>query len=176
VNGAGARAADDTVHRYRSSVTWAGSTGAGYDGYDRNHVAVTQSPTVELALSADPAFGGDPQRLDPEQLLVMAAVSCQLLSFLAVAARARLDVIAYDDAAEALMPEGERPVRITRITLRPRITVAVADPDPGPDAVAALEAKVRRLVEVAHRECYIASSLRSEIVIEPTIAVMDATS
>ena len=65
-------------------------------------------PTAHLELSSDPAFGGRPERLNPEQLLLMAASSCQLLSFLAVAARARLDVIAYEDEAEAMMPDDDR--------------------------------------------------------------------
>jgi organic hydroperoxide reductase OsmC/OhrA len=162
------------VHHYRTAVTWAGSTGVGYDHYDRGHSAVTDPPTVDLVLSGDPAFGGDATRLDPEQLLVTAAASCQLLSFLAVAARARVDVIAYDDDVEAFMPEDDRPVRITRITLRPRITVAVAE-RPDAEGMARLDAKIRRLVDVAHRECFIANSLRSDIVIEPAITVMDGT-
>jgi organic hydroperoxide reductase OsmC/OhrA len=95
--------------------------------------------------------------LNPEQLLLLAASSCQLLSFLAVAARARLDVVEYRDDAEAEMPEDDQPVRITRITLRPRITVRGEVTD----------ARLTHLVEVAHRECYIANSVSSEIVIEP---------
>jgi organic hydroperoxide reductase OsmC/OhrA len=172
-----------SLHRYRASVTWPqrsgpssqpGTTGTGYERYDRAHTAVTDPPTVELALSSDPAFRGDPSRLNPEQLLLAAAASCQLLSFLAVAARARLDVISYDDDAEAVMPEDDPPVRITRIDLRPRITVAVAGP-PDTDGLARLDAKIRRLVEVAHRECYIANTLRAEIAIEPSITVIDDT-
>jgi organic hydroperoxide reductase OsmC/OhrA len=153
------------VHRYRTTVTWSGTTAVGYDAYDRSHTAVTDPPTTGLALSSDPAFGGDVSRLDPEQLLVTAAVSCQLLSFLAVAARARIDVVDYRDEAEAEMPDDDRPVRITRIVLRPRITVAApADED-----------RIRHLVGVAHRECYIANSIRSEIVIRPEIRVMHDT-
>jgi organic hydroperoxide reductase OsmC/OhrA len=160
------------VHRYRSSVSWAGSTGAGYRHYDRGHLATTDPATVDLALSSDPAFGGDPSRLDPEQLLVTAAASCQLLSFLAVAARARLDVVAYRDDAEAAMAADDRPVRITRITLRPHITVAVPGGGPGPERITA---RVRHLVDVAHRDCYIANSLRAEIILEPTLNVLDDT-
>jgi organic hydroperoxide reductase OsmC/OhrA len=153
------------VHHYRARVSWSGTTAVGYDAYDRSHTAETVPPTTGLALSSDPAFRGDATRLDPEQLLVTAAASCQLLSFLAVASRARLDVIGYNDEAEAEMPEDDAPTRITRITLRPRITVA------GPVG----EERIRHLVEVAHRECYIANSLRSEIVIQPQIRVMDDT-
>ena len=113
-----------------------------------------------LALSSDPAFLGDPNLLNPEQLLLAAAVSCQLLSFLAVAARARIDVIGYEDHAEADMPEDIKPVRITAIRLRPRITVAA-----GTD-----EAKVQRLVVLAHEHCFIANTVTSETDIQATIA------
>jgi organic hydroperoxide reductase OsmC/OhrA len=149
------------THRYAVHCSWSGSTGAGYEAYDRTHDGSTApgTPATTLKLSADPAFRGDPTRLNPEQLLVLAAASCQLLSFLAVAARARLDVIGYDDDATGDMPEDDRPVRLTRIVLRPRISVR------GP----VKEDRVRHLVEVAHRQCYIANSLRTDIVIEPTI-------
>ena len=78
--------------------------------------------TVDLDVSADPAFRGDPALVNPEQLVVVAASSCQLMSFLAAAALAHIDVVSYEDDAEGEMPE-ERPIRITRITLRPRIVV-----------------------------------------------------
>jgi organic hydroperoxide reductase OsmC/OhrA len=148
-----------TVHRYAARCSWSGSTAPGYDHYDRAHKASSPPVAVALDLSADPAFRGDPSRLNPEQLVVLAAASCQLLSFLAVAARARLDVVAYEDEAEGEMPDDDKPVRLTTITLRPRITMRA-----GPK-----EERVRHLVEVAHRECYIANSLRTEVLVEPTI-------
>jgi organic hydroperoxide reductase OsmC/OhrA len=97
--------------------------------------------------------------MNPEQLLLVAASSCQLLEFLAIAARARIDVVSYADEAEALMPEDAEPMRITRITLRPHIVI---DGD-------VAEQRVRHYLELAHDGCYIANSLRSEIVIEPRI-------
>ena len=152
----------ERVHRYETTCSWVGSTGEGYEAYIRAHDGVAAPAQAKLTLSSDPAFRGDPTLLNPEQLLVLAASSCQLLSFLAVAARAHVDVVGYEDRAEASMPEGDKPVRITEIRLRPRITVR------GDVA----EARVRRLVEVAHRECYIANSLSSNIAIEPTIEVV----
>nr|WP_257907267.1 OsmC family protein [Janibacter limosus] len=107
----------------------------------------------------DAAFLGDARLPNPEQLPVAAASSCQMLSFLAVAARARLDIVDYRDEAVGEMPEGERPMWVTRIVLRPQITLG----SPAP------RAKVERLVEVAHRECFIAQSVRSEIVLEPVL-------
>ena len=102
---------------------------------------------------------GDPAILNPEQLLLMAASSCQMLWFLHLASKARIDVVAYEDEAEALMPEDQEPVRITDVTLRPRIAVA-GD---------ASEERVQRLVETAHGYCFIANSLSCAMKIEATV-------
>jgi organic hydroperoxide reductase OsmC/OhrA len=149
----------DTIHRYRVACRWRGSTGPGYEAYDRAHEVEAVPAEAALALSSDQAFRGDATLLNPEQLLVMAAASCQLLSFLAVAARARVDVVDYADDAEGEMPEDVEPMRVTRITLRPRIGVRSDVTDD----------RIRHLVDVAHRECFIANSLTTEVVIEPEV-------
>lgn len=151
------------MHEYRTTCRWEGSTAVGYDGYDRTHFGETMPPTAALTLSSDPAFRGNPQMLDPEQLLVLAASSCQLLTFLAVAARARIDVLEYEDAAHGVMPDEPRPMRITEIVLRPRIVVR------GDVA----EERIRHLCEVAHRECFIANSVTTHIRVEPTIEFVE---
>lgn len=151
-----------TTHRYAMTATWEGSTGVGYEGYLRQHaLEVTGPDDGRLELSGDPGFLGDGRLLNPEQLLVAAASSCQLLAFLAVAARARIDVVAYADAASGEMPDDDLPVRITRIDLRPTITVRG-------DVSAE---RIEHLVEVAHRECFVANSLRTEIVVRPTVVL-----
>lgn len=155
--------ANADAHRYEVKCSWEGSTGSGYETYDRNFDAATVPPSQPLRLTADPAFRGDTTLLNPEQLLVLAASACQLLSFLAVAARGRVDVVAYEDNAVGEMPIDDRPIRVSRIALRPHIVVR------GP----ADEDKVRHLVEVGHRECFIAHSLTSEIRIEPTIEIVE---
>ena len=86
-------------HTYLARVEWTGSTGVGYRAYPRAHTAWTPPATEGFDLSADPHFRGDGDLPNPEQLLVLAASSCQLLSFLAVAARAGLDVVGYEDDA-----------------------------------------------------------------------------
>jgi len=104
------------THRYAARLAWSGSTGEGYGHYTRAHEASCPPATHSqpLPLSADPTFNGDPAFLNPEQLLVLAASSCQLLSFLAVAARARIDVTDYEDDAEGEMPEDDPPLQIGR--------------------------------------------------------------
>ena len=153
------------THTYRSSLTWEGSTKDGYDRYDRAHTVTVPPARDPLRLSGDAAFKGDADRPNPEQLLLAAASSCQLLSFLAYAARSRIEVLAYSDEAEALMPEDDPPTRITQITLRPRITV-------GADAKVE---RVYRLVDKAHEACYVANTLNAEMRIEPAVEVAATT-
>jgi organic hydroperoxide reductase OsmC/OhrA len=151
----------EAIHQYRAAASWSGTTAVGYESYERAHTLRCPPVDVELAMSGDAAFRGDPGRLNPEQLLLAAAVSCQLLAFLAVAARARIDVVGYEDDGEADMPEAVKPMRITAIRLRPRITVA-----PGTN-----EARVHKLVALAHQECFIANSLNAEMDVQATIEI-----
>jgi organic hydroperoxide reductase OsmC/OhrA len=137
----------DHIHRYRTELAWHGSTGGGYAAYDRTH-----------------RVDAPPGNVNPEQLLLAAASSCQLLSFLALVAREGIDVVSYEDSAEALMPDDDKPVRITRITLRPRVVVA-----PGAGE------RVRALLIRAHHDCFIANSIKAEIILEPEIRHADGS-
>jgi organic hydroperoxide reductase OsmC/OhrA len=147
-----------TAHHYEARLRWTGSTGLGWERYERAHTVTAPPAEPELRLTTGESKG-DPAVLNPEQLLVMAASSCQMLSFLHLAAKARIDVVEYEDEVSAVMPLDEEPIRITEITLRPRIVI---------DGEAS-EERVRKLVHTAHEHCFIANSLRSEVAIEPRI-------
>jgi organic hydroperoxide reductase OsmC/OhrA len=147
------------VHTAR--LAWDGSTGAGYRVYPRAHSASAPPAEAALRLSADPHFRGDAALLNPEQLVVLAAGSCQLLSFLSLAARRHLDVVGYTDEAVGQLSADLRRARIELIELAPVIEVAA-----GTD-----EALVLALVEQAHEECYIANSLTATIRITATVRV-----
>jgi organic hydroperoxide reductase OsmC/OhrA len=146
------------VAHYEARLSWTGSTGLGWEHYDRTHTVLAPPAEQELRMTTGESKG-DPAVLNPEQLLLMAASSCQMLWFLHLAAKARIDVVGYEDEATALMPEDQEPVRITEIALRPRIAVA-GD---------ASEERVRKLVDSAHEHCFIANSLTSAMTVEPSI-------
>jgi organic hydroperoxide reductase OsmC/OhrA len=115
-------------------------------------------------MSSAPAFQGDPARHNPEELYVMALSSCQMLTYLAVAGRAGIEVLSYADDAEGILElaaavEGRRKMKMTRVTMRPRIRVAA-----GTDVAAA-----RSLVEKAHAGCFIANSVSCEVVLQPEV-------
>jgi organic hydroperoxide reductase OsmC/OhrA len=144
--------------RYETRLDWTGSTGLGWDHYDRTHTVTATPAEQEIRLTTGESKG-DPAILNPEQLVVMAASSCQMLMFLHLAAKARIDVVEYTDAASALMPEDSEPIRITEITLRPRIVVSGE----------ASDERIEKLVHTAHEHCFIANTLRSEMTIETTV-------
>jgi organic hydroperoxide reductase OsmC/OhrA len=148
------------TNTYETRVRWTGSTGLGWEHYDRTHVATAPGIEQEVRVTTGESKG-DPSILNPELLLLMAASSCQMLWFLHLAAKARIDVVEYDDSASALMPTDEQPVRITEITLRPRIVVS-GD---------ASEERVHKLAHTAHEHCFVANSLTAQMTLQPTVEV-----
>jgi organic hydroperoxide reductase OsmC/OhrA len=151
-------------HQFQSHVVWSGSTGIGYRAYSRDHTAVAPPAVQEVRLSAGGGeFLGDPELLNPEQLIVVAASSCLLLTFLAVAALTGIDVVGYDDKAQAFMPSSPPPQRITEVTLAPHIRVrGKTSPD-----------QVVTALRQAHARCFVANSLSATTRLLPTVEHVD---
>lgn len=157
-------------HRYAAHLVWEGNHGDGtadYATYGREHV-VRFAGKPDLAASADPAFRGDPERHNPEDLLVAALASCHMLSYLALCTRMRIVVTAYEDRAEGTMREdGKGGGRFVEVVLRPVVTIADEDK----------RAKAEALHARAHELCFIAAScnfpVRHEAVVEVAGAVRE---
>ena len=154
------------MHRYSATITWE-RDGADFVGlkYSRAH-RWTLDGGLELRASASPQHVrepmSDPAGIDPEEAFVAALSSCHLLSFLYVAAKRGHTVERYVDDAEGVMSHNEQGrLAITRVVLRPRVTYASA-PDVETDAAMHHE---------AHDACYIANSVRTEVVVQPSFAV-----
>ena len=101
------------------------------------------------------------EAVDPEEALVAALSSCHMLTFLYLAAKQGLVVDAYEDEAVGVMTKNARgKLFVSKVALRPRIAFAGAQP---PNA-----AQLAELHHHAHEECYIANSVLTEVVVEPT--------
>ncbi|MGI8936998.1 MAG: OsmC family protein [Iamia sp.] len=129
-----------------------------YRSFRRDHeVRHDGHPTIPG--SADPTFRGTPGRWNPEQLLVASLSQCHMLWFLHLAADAGVVVEAYrDDPVGEMELEADGAGQVTRVTLRPEVTVR------GEDAVAAASA----LHAEANRMCFIARSVAFPVAHEPT--------
>jgi organic hydroperoxide reductase OsmC/OhrA len=151
------------AHEYTATVSWQrGSSEPFTDNkYSRAHtwtfdggvtVPASSSPlSVRLPLSRADA-------VDPEEALVASLSSCHMLTFLYLAAKQGHVVESYDDAAVGIMSKNERgKLFVSKVTLRPRIVFS------GPRQPSAAE--LAQLHHHAHEECYIANSVRTEVVV-----------
>ena len=149
-----------SIHSAR--VSWArGEAAFEMKTYVRDHQAAFDGGvTLPMSAAAGPAVPPGTvgaATVDPEELTVAAVSSCHMLFFLALAAKRGLVIDAYDDAPSGVLESREGATSLTKITLRPRVRWGGTAPD---------AAVVHELHEGAHRRCYIANSLKSEIVIE----------
>jgi organic hydroperoxide reductase OsmC/OhrA len=101
----------------------------------------------------------DPSGIDPEEALVAAISSCHMLTFLYYAAKGGFTVLRYEDNAEGAMGKtAEGRLAVTRCTLKPAVQFKDRQPTPG---------ELDHLHHVAHEECFIANSVKTEIICEP---------
>ncbi|HQW87160.1 MAG TPA: OsmC family protein [Flavobacteriales bacterium] len=151
-------------HHYALELEWLGNTGQGtrtYEGYSREHV-VRIAGKPDLRGTADPMFRGDATLHNPEDLLLAALSQCHLLTYLALCARARINVLSYRDHAEGtLLLTKDGGGHFTEAVLRP--TVVVAD--------AAMLEKARYFHGEVHKYCFIARSVNFPVRCEPVVRI-----
>ena len=151
------------MSRHEATVEWR-RLGAEFDyrTYDRGHwLSFGDDVRVPgtAARANIPATAPQTAGIDPEQAFVAALSSCHMLWFLHIASTAKLVVDRYlDNAVGALEKNIEGKLAITRVTLRPAVMFSGSQPTPD---------EVRALHEKAHEKCFIANSVKTEIVIEP---------
>lgn len=140
------------AHDFTSEIVWTGNRGEGtrgYRGYDRTWDVAVRGKAV-IHCSNDPALGGDPAKMNPEDLLLSALSACHMLWYLHYASDAGIVVTGYRDrplGRGEVLPSGAG--RFVAAELRPEITLA-----PGSD-VAAADAIHGRI----HAVCFIARSV-----------------
>ena len=150
-------------HLYRTTVNWAGNTGSGtssYRAYGRNHTIRGTNKATTIEGSSDPHFRGEGARYNPEELLIGSLSACHMLSYLHLCAVNDVVVLDYADEAEGEMEEAEDGSgRMTRVILRPRVTITAAS-DSG---------RAQSLHDEARRLCFIANSINFAVMHEPSV-------
>ena len=149
------------MSRHGAEIAWSSDGEFAKGTYSRAHdwrfdgglqVPASSSPlSVPLPMS-------DPAAVDPEEALVAAAASCHMLFFLSLAAQRGFTVDSYvDNAIGCLGEDGDGRVAMTRVELRPAIAFA-GERQPSRDDLDALH-------HAAHARCYIANSLKTEVLV-----------
>ncbi len=149
-------------HHYALTTVWTGNRGSGTSGYrDYDRDVTIQVPgKPELLASADRPFRGDPQRWNPEDMLLSALSECHLLSYLHACVTAGVVVVSYRDAATGFMREdGAGGGAFVEVVLRPEVVVADSSMIPAAEAAHAQ----------ANAWCFIANSVNFPVRHEATV-------
>jgi len=152
------------MHKYTASLVWNRDGQPFVDGrYSRAHL-ISFDGGVELPASASPLVVklpfSDPNAVDPEELFVASLSSCHMLWFLSLAAQQRFCVDRYTDHASGIMEKNASgKLFVSVITLRPHVQCTGAH--------APARSDIERLHHLAHEECFIANSVRTEVRCEP---------
>ena len=143
---------------YHTTVNWKGD--------HWGHVVMGNGP--EMDFSAPPDAQGHPGVLTPEDAFVAAVNTCIMMMFIWGAERFKLKLLSYTCEAEGTkLVELDRTEIFTQVCLRPVIQVAAGDEEPS-----AVEGRTRRALQSARKYSLVANSVKSDIVIEPTIEVV----
>lgn len=144
------------MSEHKATITWK-RNGAdfGYKNYPRDHAWVFERG-LEVKASAAPQYLGNPQLVDPESAFVAALSSCHMLTFLALASNKGFVVDDYTDHAVGhLEKNANGKLAVTRVDLHPKIVFSGAK-QPTP-------ADLEWLHDKAHRECFIANSVTTDV-------------
>ena len=153
--------------QYTSKILWNRNGALFSDNrYSRKHlwqfdggveVPASSSPqVVRLPLSEAAA-------VDPEEAFVASLASCHMLWFLDIAARGGFIIDSYvDDAVGTLAKNSDGKFAMTIVTLKPHVIFS-GDKRPSHE-------DIQRMHHKAHDECFIATSVKSEVRCEPVFA------
>jgi len=147
------------THQYSATLTWSNPSAqpiGPYQEYTREHtVEIDGKPA--LRATADPAYLGDPALHNPEDMLLASCSACHMLFFLALCAKHKLPLVAYQDKPVATLEVEGGKGRFTTMTLRPTATFAQQ-----------IDTELaKKLHHQSHEGCFIANSVNFPIDVEP---------
>jgi organic hydroperoxide reductase OsmC/OhrA len=154
------------MHTHTATIRW---TNSGPDflkrQYSREHTwhfdggaAVPASPSPQIV----PAPWSNAANVDPEEAFVASVASCHMLWFLHMAINAGFEALSYEDTAEGVMTENRlSKLWISRVTLHPEVVWGGARQP--------TDEQVNSLHHQAHEECFIANSIKTEVLVAPTL-------
>src|SRR3972149_5510351 len=143
------------VHTYRTSARWTGRRARRRPGQ-----VEAEGGAEPLRFSAPPEFQGEAGQWSPETLLLAAANTCFLTTFVAIAEFSKLGLAGVEMSAEAHLERVPgQGYRFTEMVLRPVIVLA-HDAD---------REKAARLLEKAEKSCIVARYLETPLRVEATL-------
>jgi len=157
----------DVMAEHTATVSWSRFDAAFTDNrYSRAHRWMFDGGATIPASSSPhsvPIPQSDPMGVDPEEAFVASLSSCHMLWFLSIAAKRGFVVDHYEDQAIGTLARDESGcLAMTRVVLRPDVAFNGARV-PNDD-------ELREMHDEAHHSCFIANSVRTEVVVESPAA------
>jgi organic hydroperoxide reductase OsmC/OhrA len=122
----------------------------------------------EMPFSAPPDAQGHPDVFTPEDAFVAAVNTCVMMMFIWATERFKLDLRSYECRAEGTkLVELDRTEIFTEVRLWPEIRVAAGEESPP-----IVEARVAKALRAAQKYSLIANSVKSDVIVEPTIEIV----
>lgn len=142
---------------YNTTVSWKGE--------HWGHILMGNGP--EMDFSAPPDAQGHPGVLTPEDAFVAAANTCIMMMFIWATERFKLKLLSYECRVEGTkLIELDRTEIFTHLHFWPVIRIAAGD-----ESSKVVEGRARRAFQSAQKYSLVANSVKSEIIIEPTITI-----
>jgi organic hydroperoxide reductase OsmC/OhrA len=130
-----------------------------YKSYNRDHDWLFDAG-ITVRASANPTYLGNERCVDPEEAFVASLSSCHMLTFLAICCRNGIVLDGYRDKAVGFLGKDQAGrLAMVKVTLRPQVTFG-GEKTPTPEELA-------KLHDQAHHACFIANSVKTEVVVEP---------
>jgi organic hydroperoxide reductase OsmC/OhrA len=154
------------MSEYTAQIRWTRASDEAYidNQYSRGHQWLFDGG-VTVPASSSPHVVPLPYSIaahvDPEEAFVASLASCHMLFFLSIAAKRKFVVDAYVDNAVGIMGRDKNgKLAMLKIILRPQVTFS-GDRQPTP-------AQLEKIHHQAHEQCFIANSVKTEVVTEIT--------
>lgn len=152
-------------HHYQCEVIWEGNRGldtSSYTSYSRAHSIRANGKNHEIQGSSDPAFRGNPERYNPEELFLSSLSSCHMLWYLHLCSEQGILVESYTDEPRGIMQESENGSgKFISVTLFPKVVIRN---ESHKDLALTLHKEARK-------KCFIANSCNFEISHSPSISI-----
>jgi len=147
------------MSEYVTELSWSlGDAQLAQGKYNPNH-RMTFSGGLAATMTSAPDYGGDPRYVNPEEAMAAALSSCHMLTFLALAAKAKWKLRRYRDRAVAVLGRTEDGrMKVAAITLHPVTEFEQGNEIP--------RGKLEEMHERAHRYCFVANALSCEMRVE----------
>lgn len=147
------------MSEYVAELNWSlGGAELAPGKYSTNH-QMRFGGGLTATMTSAPDYGGDPRFVNPEEAMAAALSSCHMMTFLALAAKAKWKVESYTDRAVATLGKtADGRMKVGGITLNPVVIFEDGHDIPPADLSA--------MHDRAHRYCFVANALDCDMRVE----------